>query len=90
MALLAAFAFNLLLQWVGYRLFRRLGERGALAVAFMSGNCNMGLVLVALQGQAPFDVTVFFALAQIPMYVLPALLRRRYAARLAGASRDAV
>ena len=31
MALLAAFAFNLLLQWVGYRLFRRLGERSALA-----------------------------------------------------------
>jgi BASS family bile acid:Na+ symporter len=85
MALAAAFGFNLLLQLLGHALFRRLGERGALAVAFMSGNCNMGLVLVALQGQAPFEVTVFFALAQIPMYVLPALLGRLYAARLAAA-----
>jgi len=38
-------------------------------------------VLVALQGQAAFEVTVFFALAQIPMYVLPAALRRLYAPR---------
>jgi BASS family bile acid:Na+ symporter len=86
-ALLAAFGFNLLLQAAGYGLFRHLGERAALAVAFMSGNCNMGLVLVALQGQAPEELTVFFALAQIPMYVLPALLGRVYAARLAAAER---
>ena len=38
-----------------------------------------GLVLVALQGRASFDVTVYFALAQIPMYTLPALLKPVYA-----------
>ena len=87
LALGAAFGFNLALQWVGYRGARHLGPAAALAVAFMSGNRNMGLVLVALQGTAPFEVTVFFALAQIPMYVLPALLRPLYAARLAAPMR---
>jgi BASS family bile acid:Na+ symporter len=83
LALAAAFGFNLALQVAGWVLFRPLQPAGALTAAFMSGNRNMGLVLVAQQGQAPFEVTVFFALAQIPMYVLPALLRRAYAARLA-------
>jgi BASS family bile acid:Na+ symporter len=77
-ALVAAFAFNLGLQAAGYLAFRRLGRREALSVALVSGNCNMGLVLVALQGKASFDVTVFFALAQIPMYTLPALMARAY------------
>lgn len=77
-ALAAAFAFNLLLQAAGYAAFRGLGRRAALSVALVSGNCNMGLVLVALQGKAAFEVTVFFALAQVPMYTLPALLTRLY------------
>lgn len=83
-ALVAAFAFNLALQALGYAAFCSLGRRSALAVALVSGNCNMGLVLVALQGQAAFDVVVFFALAQIPMYTLPALLARAYRRLLEG------
>jgi BASS family bile acid:Na+ symporter len=51
-----------------------------------SGNRNMGLVLVALQGKAGLDVLVFFALSQIPMYTLPALLKPLYA-RLTGGER---
>lgn len=77
-ATLAAFAFNLLLQAAAFFVFRGLGRRAALTAGLLSGNCNMGLVLVALQGRADFDVTVFFALAQIPMYVLPALLESTY------------
>jgi len=87
-ALAAAFVFNLLLQAAGYGAFRRLGRREALTVALLSGNCNMGLVLVALQGRASFEVTVFFALAQIPMYTLPALLAPGYRRLLAGAPGD--
>jgi BASS family bile acid:Na+ symporter len=49
----------------------------------MTGNCNMGLVLVALAGNAPFDTVMFFALGQIPMYTLPALLMPLYR-RVAG------
>jgi BASS family bile acid:Na+ symporter len=77
-ALIAAYAFNLALQIGGYVAFRHLGRREALSAALVSGNCNMGLVLVALEGRASFEVTVFFALAQIPMYTLPALLTRLY------------
>lgn len=85
LAIVAAFAFNLLLQAAGGLAFRRLGTTQALTVALLAGNCNMGLVLVALEGRGSFDVTVFFALAQIPMYTLPALLRHLYA-RAAGAA----
>ena len=81
---ITGYVFNLFLQAAGYAAFHRLGRREALTVALASGNCNMGLVLVALEGQASFDVTVFFALAQIPMYTLPALLTRVYARALAG------
>lgn len=83
LAILAAYAFNLLLQAAGGLAFHSLGTTRALTVALLAGNCNMGLVLVALDGRASFDVTVFFALAQIPMYTLPALLRPVYA-RLTG------
>ena len=72
LAIVAAYAFNLLLQVAGGLAFRHLGTTRALTVALLAGNCNMGLVLVALQGRASFDVTVYFALAQIPMYTLPA------------------
>jgi bile acid:Na+ symporter, BASS family len=83
-ATVAAFAFNLFLQAAGWLVFRRLGGRQAVTVALLSGNCNMGLVLVALPPEAPFEVRVFFALAQIPMYTLPAMLARGY--RRAGAT----
>lgn len=83
LALLAAYGFNLALQGAAYVAFRSLGRREALSAALVSGNCNMGLVLVALEGKASFEVTVFFALAQIPMYTLPALLTRLYGRALA-------
>jgi len=79
LAIVAAYAFNLMLQALTFAAFRHLGTTRALTVALLAGNCNMGLVLVALEGRASFDVTVFFALAQIPMYTLPALLRPLYA-----------
>jgi hypothetical protein len=85
-ALVAAYAGNIALQAAGYLAFRRLGRREALTAALASGNCNMGLVLVALQGKAPFEVTVFFALAQIPMYTLPAAMTWFYRRALAPAA----
>ena len=38
----------------------------------------MGLVLVAISGHAAIDVTAFFALAQLPMYMLPMVLDPLY------------
>jgi len=80
----AAFLANVTLQLIGAVAFRRVGERRSLSVGLMSGNRNMGLVLVALAGQAHFDVEVFFALAQIPMYALPAILNPIYRRAMRG------
>ncbi len=73
-----AFAFNLLLQAAGWLAFRGQGAVTALTAGLLSGNCNMGLVLVALSGHASLEVTAFFALAQLPMYMLPAVLEPVY------------
>ena len=78
LAIALAFAFNLLLQGMGWLIFRGLGAVTALTVALMAGNCNMGLVLVALSGHVEDEVTAFFALAQVPMYTLPVLLEPLY------------
>lgn len=79
----AAFVANLLLQCLGTLVALRLGMRSAVTVGLMTGNCNMGLVMVALADKADFDVIVFFAMAQIPMYMLPALLGPVYRRLLA-------
>ena len=73
-----SFAANLALQAAGAAVGWPLGRRGALTLALMTGNCNMGLVLVVLADKAAFDVVVYFALAQIPMYTLPGLMTPLY------------
>lgn len=78
LVLVAAFIANLLLQGAGLLMFLWLGRREALTLGLLTGNCNMGLILVALADRAEFDVVVYFALGQIPMYMLPALLRPVY------------
>jgi BASS family bile acid:Na+ symporter len=83
-ATVAAFAANCLLQAIGAMVWRQSGMRRALTVGLLTGNRNMGLVLVALGADASFEVVAFFALAQIPMYVLPGLLAPVY--RRLGAS----
>lgn len=85
--LVAAFVVNIALQVAGATLTRWLGGPASGSFALMSGNRNMALVLVALAGSASFEVLVFFALAQVPMYTLPALLDpwyRRLRAEVAG------
>lgn len=82
---LSAFCANMLLQCLGTLAALRLGMRSAITVGLMTGNCNMGLVMVALADKADFDVIVFFAMAQIPMYMLPALLGPVYRRLLGGA-----
>lgn len=73
-----SFAANLALQAAGAAVGWPLGRRAALTLALMTGNCNMGLVLVVLADKADFDVVVYFALAQIPMYTLPGLMTPLY------------
>jgi BASS family bile acid:Na+ symporter len=73
-----AFASNIALQIAATVLFLWAGPRQALTVGLACGNRNMGLLLAALAGTADFDVVLFFAIGQIPMYVLPALQRPLY------------
>lgn len=76
--LLAAFLANPALQIVGALAFAWLGRRRALTVGLVSGNCNMGLLLAAFPPDTDFDVVLYFAVAQLPMYMLPAMLMPLY------------
>ena len=74
----AAIAFNGGLQALGALAFRRAGPAAALAVGFMTGNRNMGLMWAALGADTPFAITLYFAVAQLPMYIFPALQATLY------------
>jgi len=73
LTVLVAFAANALLQVLGAIVFLRAGRFVAFTAGHMTGNCNMGLVLAVLADRADIDVVVFFALAQLPMYMLPSI-----------------
>ena len=78
-----AFAANIALQLAGIIAFWWAGARQALTIGLACGNRNMGLLLAALAGTAEFEIVLFFAIGQIPMYVLPALQRPLYRRLLA-------
>ncbi|NIA68672.1 hypothetical protein HBA54_08715 [Pelagibius litoralis] len=83
--LLAAFIANPALQIAGALAFCWLGRRRALTVGLVSGNCNMGLLLAAFPADTDFEVVLYFAVAQLPMYMLPAVMLPFYR-RLIGRS----
>src|SRR3546814_13819591 len=79
LATASAFVANVLLQVLGYAVGRwvfRLGQPAALTMGILTGNCNMGLIMVALADRAVFDMVIFFAMGQLPMYMLPGQLGR--------------
>jgi BASS family bile acid:Na+ symporter len=69
--LVTAIAANAALQIAGFFAFAWMARRRALAVAMASGNRNMGLLLAALGAAAEFDVALYLALGQIPVYLVP-------------------
>ncbi len=73
-----SFAANVFLQLAGGAVFLPTGIRSALTVAFACGNRNMGLLLAVLPETSAPDTLLYFAVAQIPMYTLPALLSPMY------------
>ena len=75
---LAAFGANVALQLAGIIVALARGRVESLTVAFASGNRNMGLLLAVLPAEASAEILVFFALAQFPIYILPALLQPAY------------
>ncbi len=71
LTLLAAFLANAGLQLAAAALFAPLGRSRALTLALVSGNRNMGLLLAALGPAADFDIVLYLALGQIPVYLTP-------------------
>ncbi len=61
-----------------------LGRPVALAAGYLAGTRNQALFLAVLPAAADPRVTIFFALGQVPMFILPFLLRRAYARVLPG------
>ncbi len=74
----AAFGANLGLQAVGALLARGTGVRRALTVGYATGNRALGLLLAVLPAGAAPDTVLFCALAQLPIYILPAILAPLY------------
>jgi BASS family bile acid:Na+ symporter len=73
LTLAAAFAANIGLQILGTVLFLKMGRREALTVGLVTGNTNLGLVMVTLADKASPDLIAYFVLGQVPMYFLPVL-----------------
>lgn len=71
LVLVATCAVNIGLQIFAATIFLRMGRREALTVGLVTGNTNLGLVLVTLADKAPPELLVCFVLGQVPMYFLP-------------------
>lgn len=79
-----SFAANAGMQAYAAAPFVALGRRRALTVAFCAGNRNMAIILAVIPAGVMPDLEFYLVLAQVPMFVLPALLgpvyRRAFAA----------
>lgn len=71
LTLAAAFAANIGFQALGTALFLRLGRREALTMGLVTGNTNLGLILVTIADKASPELIAYFVLGQVPMYFLP-------------------
>ena len=85
---LAAFGLNLGLQALGALAFAWRGRQRALTLGLISGNANLGMLVAALADRANFELFVFVAVAQFPIYTLPAVQRPLYRRLLNGRGRD--
>jgi BASS family bile acid:Na+ symporter len=79
---LAAFGINLGMQVLAALAFRPAGPWRGTTLAFLSGNRNAALLLAVLPAEPA--LTLYVAVAQFPIYLLPSLLFPVYR-RLAGA-----
>jgi BASS family bile acid:Na+ symporter len=73
--LAVAFGLNALLFGLGCLLFAGAGAQRRLTAGLLLGNRQMALMLAVLPEGAPRDVTLFLAVAQLPLYLNPFLLR---------------
>ena len=72
---LLAFTITLGMMAVTTLLFWPAGRARALSIGLLAGNRNMGLMLTALGFAVPDIAWLYFALGQLPIYLLPHLLK---------------
>lgn len=74
---IAALTFVLAFTQIGLTLlvFSKSSRADAFVIAHSSGARNMGLLVAALGGTLPDAAWLWFALAQLPIYTLPYILR---------------
>jgi bile acid:Na+ symporter, BASS family len=73
-----ALSASVLLQALSFLVFSRLARIPALTIGLVGGNKNMAIVWANLAGAASPELSLFFAAMQLPIYVLPALLKPVY------------
>ena len=74
----AALGASASLQGLSFLVFSRLARVPALTIGLVGGNKNMAVVWANLAGAASPELSLFFATVQLPIYVLPALLKPIY------------
>jgi BASS family bile acid:Na+ symporter len=72
---LLSFALSFALMALTALVFARLGMGQALALGLAAGNRNMGLMLAAAGAAVPELTWLYFAIAQLPIYLMPAMLK---------------
>jgi hypothetical protein len=70
-----SFALSLGLCALTVLVFARIGMAQALALGLAAGNRNMGLMLAAAGSAVPELTWLYFAIAQFPIYLMPAMLK---------------
>jgi bile acid:Na+ symporter, BASS family len=73
-----ALSASVALQALSFLVFSRLARVPALTIGLVGGNKNMAIVWANLAGAASPELSLFFATVQLPIYVLPALLKPIY------------
>ena len=74
----AVYCLNVGLQTLGALVFAWRGCASALTLGLCSGNRNVGLLLAAVADRASPEFLIIVAVAQLPIYTLPALQGRLY------------
>jgi predicted Na+-dependent transporter len=82
---LFTFAASLGMQGVTTLAFLRLGRLDALTAGLVAGNRNIAIVWANLGSAAPPEIGLYVAVIQLPIFILPAVLRPVYR-RLVGHS----
>jgi BASS family bile acid:Na+ symporter len=76
--IILSFAINGGLQVAGSLVFTSKPRQERYTLGYVCGMRNMGVILVVLPDGVDPDIVLYFALAQFPIYILPALLKPLY------------